>query len=274
MFVYQNNKEPEMPFAHDVWQAFGRIKLQKKLINTMEKITTLDVKKLTSCGSDWETNQYTLLSKIKDWSSQLHKNKLFPALQDSIQLQLNLEEILRENIESKIWFDNEIRARRFNERFTVYEKAHQVGFQLDRLLEFTEWALKLNKPVMEEGNILKKFVEENISVKKITEENNFKGKGYFLLPDNKKEVLNIYFYDLNWDWESRSLLHSIQTTLLRSIPFGLINNSGDELMYDFIKYSQELYEPVVFIFETDLDFPYNETIFPVAEEILISLVRS
>ena len=27
-------------------------------------MTTIDVKKLTSCGSDWESNQYTLLSRI------------------------------------------------------------------------------------------------------------------------------------------------------------------------------------------------------------------
>ncbi len=114
-------------------------------------MTTLDVKKLTSCGSDWEANQYTLLSRVKVWTDQIRKNKLFPALHESIQLSISLEEILRENLESKWWFDSEIRARRLNERITVYEKAHQVGFQLDKLLEFVEWALYLNRPVLEEG---------------------------------------------------------------------------------------------------------------------------
>ena len=110
-------------------------------------MTTIDVKKLTSCGSDWESNQYTLLSRIKEWSLQLHKNKLFPALEESFQLNESLEEILKENLECKWWFDSEIRARKLNERITVYEKAQQIGIQLDKLIEFVVWAIKLNKKV-------------------------------------------------------------------------------------------------------------------------------
>ena len=116
-------------------------------------MTTLDVKKLTSCGSDWEANQYMLLSRVKLWTDQIHKNKLYPALSESIQLNLIFEEILKENLESKWWFDSEIKARKLNERITIYEKANQIGFQLDKLLEFVEWALYLNRPVLIEAEI-------------------------------------------------------------------------------------------------------------------------
>ena len=37
----------------------------------------LDVKKLTSCNSDWETNQYTLLKTVKEWETNFRKNKLY-----------------------------------------------------------------------------------------------------------------------------------------------------------------------------------------------------
>ena len=67
-----------------------------------QNITALDVKKLTSCGSDWETNQYTILNKVKEWSNNLHRNRLFPSIEESIQLNLALEDILRDNIESKL----------------------------------------------------------------------------------------------------------------------------------------------------------------------------
>jgi len=235
---------------------------------------TLDVKKLTSCGSDWESNQYTILSKIKSWSSELHKNRLFPALTDSIQLNMSLEEILRDNIESKIWFDNQIRARRLNERITVYEKANQIGIQLDRLLEFVEWALKLNRSVIEEGKIIKSFVEQNISIRRLNQQKNYLGKGYFTLPDNKKEVLNIYFYKVESSWYNESITSQIQTKLLRSIPYSLNNGNVDEIMNQFIKNSQKFFEPMVFIFETELDFPFKETIYPVAEEKLLDLLNS
>ncbi len=234
---------------------------------------TLDVKKLTSCGSDWESNQYTILSRIKEWSSQLHKNRLFPALTDSIQLNLSLEEILRDNIESKIWFDNQIRARRLNERITVYEKANQIGVQLDRLLEFVEWALTLNRSVLDEGKILKSFVERNISIRKLSTNKNYLGKGYFALPDVKKELMNIYFYEVDWSWYNDEPASQLQTRLIRSIPFIMINRSIDDLMTEFISYSQQIFEPMAFIFETDLDFPFRETMYPVAEEKLLEILK-
>jgi hypothetical protein len=238
-------------------------------------MTTLDVKKLTSTASDWETNQYIILSKIRDWLNQLNRNYLFPALEESIQLNLSLEDILYENLECKLWFDNEIRARRINERFTVYEKAHQIGFKLDRMFEFIEWALKLNRQVLEEGEIIKNFIEENLQLRKIsTAEKNFHGKGYFALPDNKKELLNVYLYEVVWDWSQEHITQKLQSKLVRSIPQQLVKNPIEQLMTEFISYSQDLFDPVVYIFETELDFPYKETLLPLAEERLLSALSS
>ncbi|MCW8816842.1 MAG: hypothetical protein OQK52_03070 [Ignavibacteriaceae bacterium] len=233
-------------------------------------MTTLDLKKLTSCGSDWESNQYKILIKVKEWLSDFHKNRLFPAIEESVQFNLSLEDILRENIECKLWFDNEIRTRKINERIMVYEKAHQIGNQLDKLLNFIDWSLKLNKPVLEEGRIIKNFVEDNLLIKRIsTVEKNYHGKGYFTLPDNKNELLNIYLYEIIWDWSQENLYQRIVSAKVRSIHQKMIKSSVEDLMRDFIAHSQVLHEPVIFVFETDLDFPYNETIFPIAEEKLL-----
>jgi len=238
-------------------------------------MTTLDLKKLTSCGSDWESNQYKILIKVKEWLNDFHKSRLFPAIEESVQFNLSLEDILRENIECKLWFDNEIRARKINERIMVYEKAHQIGNQLDKLLNFIDWALKLNKPVLEEGRIIKNFVDESLIIKRIsTIEKNYHGKGYFTLPDNKKEVLNIYLYEIIWDWSQESLYQRITSTKVRSIPQKMIQTTIEEMMINFINHSQDLHEPVIFVMETDLDFPYKETIFPVAEEKLLKYLSN
>ena len=235
-----------------------------------KNLNTLDVKKLTSCGSDWESSEYVILSKIKEWSSELHRNKLFPAIEESIQLNLALEDILHENIECKLWFDDQIQMREINERFAVYEKANQIGRQLDKLLYFIEWALKLNKPVLEEARIIKSFVEENLFINKFsTVEKNYHGKGYFTLPDNKNELLNVYLYEIFWDWSQEDLYQKLQSNLVRSIPMKSIENPLEEIMLNFINNSQDLLEPVVYYMETDLDFPYFDTIFPIAEEKLI-----
>ena len=240
-----------------------------------QNITALDVKKLTSCGSDWETNQYTILNKVKEWSNNLHRNRLFPTIEESIQLNLALEDILRDNIESKLWFDNEIRSRKINERFIVYEKAHQIGNQLDKLFNFIDWALELNKQVLEEGRVIKNFVDENLYVKRIsTIERNYNGKGYFTLPNNQNQFLNIYLYEIILDWSEDNLYQRMSSNLVRSIPYYLIEKSIEEIVIDFINSSKTLYEPVVYVFQTDLDFPFKETMFPIAEEKLLKHLSS
>lgn len=233
-------------------------------------MTTLDLKKLTSCGSDWESNQYKILIKVKEWSLNFNRNKLFPSIEEAIQLNLALEDLLRENIECKIWFDNEIRGRNINERVVVYEKAHQVGHQLDKLLNFIDWALQLNRPVLEEGRIIKNFVEDNLLVKRVSRvEKNYHGKGYFSIPDNKKELLNIYLYEIIWDWSQENLHQRITSNLVNSVQLKTITSSVEELMINFISYSKDMHEPVAFVIQSDIDFPFQETMFPIAEEKLL-----
>lgn len=238
-------------------------------------MTTVDLKKLTSCGSDWESNQYKLLSKVKEWSFNFNKNKLFPSIEEAIQLNLALEDLLRENIECKMWFDSEIRGRKINDRIVVYEKAHQVGHQLDKLLNFIDWALDLNRPVLEEGRIIKNFVEENLIIKRISRiEKNYHGKGYFSLPDNKSKILNIYLYEIIWDWTQENLYQRINSNLVSSIPFTSVNNTVEEMMLNFITDSKDMHEPVAFLIQSDIDFPYDETIFPIAVEKLLMYLCS
>ena len=238
-------------------------------------MTTLDLKKLTSCGSDWEANQYKILIKVREWLSNFNKNKLFPSIEEAIQLNLALEDLLRENIECKLWFDNEIRGNNSSDRVIVYEKAHQIGNQLDKLLNFIDWTLDLNKPVLEEGRIIKNFVEDNLEITRVSNvEKNYHGKGYFSLPDNKNELLKIYHYEIIWDWSEDNLYQRIESHLVNSVSQSETNNLVEEWVMNFISNSQEMHEPVAFIFDTDLDFPFNETMFPIAEEKLLKYLAS
>ena len=237
-------------------------------------MTNIDVKKLTSCNSDWEMNQYTLLSRVKEWESHFRKNRLYPYINDSIELHYKLSDILQENLESKWWLEREVGQRVDDDRFIVYEKAQQVSEQLNHLLSFVEWALRLNRPIMEEGLILKEFIEDNLVIKPISNEPNYRGKGYFSLTDNKKMVFNIYLYDLKWRWTDDEPGHSLNIKHIRSIPLTIVDSSEEELLRDFIEYSQPLYKPMAYIFKNELDFPYEETIYPVAEEKLLTTIMS
>lgn len=237
-------------------------------------MSNLNIKELTYCNSDWEKNQYTLLSRVKEWEVNFRKNKLYPSLEESIELHHTLGDILQENLESKWWLEKEVGQHTAGEKYVVYEKAQHISQQLNNLLSFVEWAINLNRPVMEEGMILREFLEENLAIESINNDLNYRGKGYFGITDNKKEVFNIYLYELKYEWMEEETFHTLDVKPVRSIPLSIVDNDTDKVMNDFLRYSQPLHKPMAYIFRNDLDLPYDETIYPVAEELLLMTLMS
>jgi hypothetical protein len=77
---------------------------------------------------------------------------------------------------------------------------------------------------------------------------------------------------LKWGWKDDEPEHTLNINLVRSIPLTIVDSSEEELMRDFIEYSQPLYKPMAYIIKNDLDFPYEDTIYPVVEEVLLKTI--
>ncbi len=233
----------------------------------------IDISKITSCGSDWETNQYTFLQTLKSWQNEIRKNKLFPVIDYSWQLQNRFQTILSENIESKFWLEKEVQGAFIDDKLVLLEKAHQISFQLDKLIDFVKWGLDENIEILDEAEIIKQFVYENIQVIPSCNTDKYRGKGYILIPDNKLKIYKIYLYELSINWSVDEPVEYLELELLRSIPFAFVSGTPFKLMDDFIKHSQSLYDPMVYICETELDFPFNETILPMVKAKLLDSVN-
>lgn len=233
----------------------------------------IDISKITSCGSDWETNRYTFLNIIKSWQTELRKNKLYPVFEYSTQLQNKFISILNENIESKDWLEREVRGAFIDDHLVVLEKAHQISSQLDRLIDFVKWGIEINKEVIDEGEIIKQFVYDSIDIISVCEADKYKGKGYIFIPDNQKRLLKIFLYELSITWIVDEPEEFLELNLLRSIPFEVIDVSHEEVINKFIKYNHQLYDPMIYLCKSDSDFPFNETILPVIKSKLLESVN-
>ena len=241
--------------------------------NQMNTKMNIDISKITSCGSDWETNRYTFLQTLKSWQNDIRKNKLYPSIDYSWQLQNKFSDILFENIESKFWLEKEVKGAFIEDKLVVLEKAHQISFQLDSLINFVKWGLNENIELLDEAEIIKQFVYENIQIIPGCSTDKYRGKGYFLIPDNRLKIYKLYLYELTINWSVDEPVECLELELLRSIPFSFVNGSPNSMMNDFIKHSQSIYNPMVYICETELDFPFNETILPIVKAKLLDSVN-
>lgn len=245
--------------------------LYKMLKNNF--IMNLDISKITSCGSDWETNRYTLLQTISKWQSEIRKNKLYPAIEQSWQLQNKFNDILSENIESKYWLEKEVKGAFIDDKLVLLEKAHQISFQLDKLIDFVKWGLNENIELLDEAEIIKEFVNDNLQIKTLCNKDKYRGKGFILIPDNKIKVYKIYLYELSINWLVDEPVEYLEMELLRAIPLNLVDVSPSQLMYEFVKNTQTIYDPMVYVCETDLNFAFNDTILPIVKSKLLDAVN-
>lgn len=232
----------------------------------------LDITKITSCGSDWETNRYTFLQTLRSWKREIRKNKLYPSIDFSWQLQSKFNAILSENIESKFWLEKEVKGAFIDDKLVVLEKAHQISNQLDRLIDFIKWALEENLELLNEALAIKDFVSQNIKIQPYCNPDKYRGKGYILVPDNKINVYKIYLYELSINWQIDEPVEFLEVDLLRSIPSELVTSPG-ELLNDFVQNSQSLYDPMIYICKCDMDFPFNETVLPILKSRLLESVN-
>lgn len=233
----------------------------------------LDISKITSYGFDWEINYYNFLQTINNWKVELSKNKLYPVYDYSIQLMNKLYEILDENMESKDWLDREVRGNFLNDQLVVMGKAHQISFQLEKLINFVKWGIDVNKEFFYEANVIRQFIYDNIEIVPISDISKYRGKGYVLVPNNKLRIYNIYLYELSISWDVDDPTEYLEMELLRSIPFDFVEQSPQKLMGEFVKNNPLIYDPMIYICITDLDFPFKESLMPVVENKLLESIN-
>lgn len=234
----------------------------------------IDITKITSCGSDWETNRYTFLQTLSTWKNEIRKNKLYPAIDFSWQLQNKFNSVLSENIESKFWLEREVKGAFINDKLVLLEKAHHINHQLDKLIDFVKWGLEENLNLLNEAIIVKEFVSENIRIKPLCNVDKYRGKGFILVPDNVIKVYKIYLYELSINWQIDEPVEFLELELLRSIPQELNDETPEILLNKFVEAAQNLYDPMVYICECELDFPFNETILPIVKNNLLDSINS
>lgn len=233
----------------------------------------IDIRKLTSCGSDWETNRYLLLKKIKEWQLQLDSNRVYPVLREAELIKDKLDDLLLENISSRNWLEREVRGILIEDQIIVQDKARQISTELDRLIHYVEWAIESVEYIIREARIIFDFVKDDIRLYRLNTEDKYRGKGYFVIKDNERDVVKIFLFEMIFNWTEEHPTESIEFTLLRSIPNILLDNSLDELMEKFIHHSQQMYKPAVYICKSDLDFPFTETMLPAVQEKLMKAIR-
>lgn len=229
----------------------------------------LDIELFTHLTSDLEATQYKVLAGLKEMSEEFQKNKIYPHLSHLVDLHSKLSDILTSLRDLRSEFPKRIKKIDFVNEEIEHEVVFVAGSDLAKVEDLIEWALPLIKEKIEEGKAIYEFVDDEIKLEEVGIVPGYTDEGYFFVPDNEESKLLLFQYEVTVFESSDDDYRALKTAFLKALEQQMAHLSPNSIKLDLINENKDLPNPATFAFNTDLYFPFRETIFPVTKRKLL-----
>ena len=239
----------------------------------MERIS---IESFFTSETDLEINQYRILGGIREVCGNFDKKKIYPSLAGLIELKQSLDKIKdeRNNLNEK--FPKQIKGFDIDAKKIIYESTGNFNHtnNIEEIFNLIDWALPYIVDAIDEGIVLFDFVDDNIKLEQVGILPMYKDEGYFMVTDNAAFELQVHRYESTLFSSGKEKYRSLKTEFVKSERQVIIKRSPESIKHELIKERKDLPNPATFLFDSDLDFPFMETIFPVVKRKLMSHIAA
>jgi hypothetical protein len=155
-------------------------------------------------------------------------------------------------------------------RHLVYERSNASDPDLERSMELIAWSIPLLRKAIEEAIGIYHFVEEHIDIEEVGIMPVYRQEGYWAVPDARARKLYLLRYQVSLFSSATEKFRQLKTRLLEAIETSQVHRSREALKLEVLEKYHDLPNPAMYMCETDLDFPYESTILPVAKRKLMT----
>jgi hypothetical protein len=224
-------------------------------------------------STDAEARQYHILAGLQHCNEEFSHNKLYPTLAELVDLRSALIDIMTGMHDIQERMPHVVKEVDLEEGKLVYEDPTNNA-DLARAAELITWALPKIERVIEEGVSIFGFVEEHMQIEQVGILPMYRKEGYWFVPEHKAALLHLLRYEVSLFSASNERYRQLKTSCVCDVTQGSITESPESIKLRLIEHYRDLPNPATFMCETDLDFPYTETILPVAKRKLMAQVFS
>ena len=230
----------------------------------------LSLETFVNAQRDSEIAQYAVLSGLQEYQREFSRSRLYPSLSDLIRLHQELSDFLQNRDQMQRRFPQELKRVDEKGPQLVFEPVDQENPRLEALAEVIRWALPLIQSTINEGAEIYNFVDEHITIAGVGLMPVYCDEGYWFVPENRRSLLHLMRYEISLYSSPAGRHRTLKTRLLESIEQREIAHSPESLKLSLLERYHELPNPATFQCATDLEFPYAETMLPVAKRKLMA----
>ena len=231
----------------------------------------LTIESFTAKETDIELNQYKILAGLKEYRAEFNKNRLYPALSELVYLSSQLEEILERKGGVGLPLPKGIKNSH-KEKNVFVEVIDQAKEQKEYFKDLIEWAIPVIKSLIDEAYMIYNFVDENMTIEEVGIRPILKNEGYILVPDNVHSILQVHRYECSTYSSGDMPFHSLKTRFIQTYPQLNFSTESEFVKIDLVKKYRDRPNIAAYLCNTELDFPFQETIFPVAKRKLLDYI--
>jgi hypothetical protein len=229
---------------------------------------TLDL--LVRPYDDLEQRQYEIKAAIAAMVAPFRRNQLYPTLRELIELYRTLDHLAQQH--EQLHPTDMLRALPPAALSTPEEIQSPTPNTVEDMFELIRWTLPLLRDAIEEGTALFDFVEENITLTNVGLLPMYTSEGYVLIPEHRSCTMHVLRYTTTQLIEQGDRYRSLRTNEVLCLQFRGVWSASEAIKQHLVAQYPDLPNPATFTCETELDFPYAETILPVAKRKLMQLL--
>ena len=232
-------------------------------------MAALDLEMFTNGVHDMEGARYRILAAINSAATQFRKNNLYPGLADAIELVSILDTIKDNREQYTSVLPSKLTGVDFENKALKFDTVKAEPETVDKMFELIEWAMPPLRTLTDEGVAMFDFVNQNLSLDVVGLMPMYKDEGYAFIPDRRDKKFHVLRYELSLYSHDDDSYRAMKTTEVESNELSEIIEPPEDVKLRLVEAYSDLPNPATYLFDTELDFPFEETILPVAKRKLM-----
>lgn len=220
---------------------------------------------------DFELKKYTLLAYLQQINRYFNENRLYPQLSDLIFHYNNIVAFRENKKYLQEHFPKKLTGVQIEKLQVLYEQMIADDDLMQELEAIINYSAGEMKTTISNGTEIYEFVEENLTITPIGIVPLDIQEGYFFLSTGNTRSTHVYQYRLSFFEKHDEKFRSIKTSYLEMMQRSMIN-TYENLKAELIRNRSDLPNPAVYSIETDLSFPVEETLLPIAKRSLVKFI--
>jgi hypothetical protein len=222
---------------------------------------------------DFELKKYTLLAYLQEIHKCFSENKLYPQLADIIFHYNNLAAFRENKKYLQEQFPKKLTGLQLEKLQILFEQMIEDDELMRELEEIINYATGEIQRTISNGTEIYEFVEDKLVIFPVGLVPLDSNEGYFFLSEGGKNDTRVYQYRLSFFEKHDEKYRSIRTEYIDSWTRNLVN-TYENIKSELIRLKQGIPNPAVYSIETELKFPVDETLLPIAKRSLVRYISS